>query len=386
MLVLGKVSVPSVTPKTRNTIAEKKPIVTIAKKPGKKSQKLRVADSPVTEEEATTTFPSLTISAGSSRAIRDVLRFDHLTKVQSMTLPLALAGNDVIAKSRTGSGKTLAFLLPTIELLATAAGSLGRGVHAIALSPTRELAAQIQAQCFALVKFHPAISSRAVLGGSAVKLDVQLLRQQPPSVLIATPGRLHDLLLNHGLEKTFSVLRVLILDEADQLLGLGFQKELDAILTALRPTRSHRQTFLFSATLPEDVRTLARSVTRKDRRKVVDAIGGGAGAVQTNAQVHQSLTVCSAHAHGAELLSLLRQLGSSATDPHRQHKLLVFFPTARMVRPDTTTSVHTDRSPRLLFTHARLLFTHVRQRQHTSCMSRMHARLLITGAALRHAH
>ena len=75
-------------------------------------------------------------------------------------------------------------------------------------------------ECDALLKHHrPALSSKAVLGGTAVKLDVQVLRKQPPSVLIATPGRLNDLLHNHGMEKAFAALRILILDEADQLLG-----------------------------------------------------------------------------------------------------------------------------------------------------------------------
>ena len=305
---------------------------TVANKPVKRTQMPCATESTAEAEEATT-FSSLAISAGSSRAIRDVLQFEVLTKVQSMTLPLALAGHDVVAKARTGSGKTLAFLLPTIEFLAANAGSLGRGVHAVTLSPTRELAAQIQLQCSSLTKFQPEVSSRAVLGGSVVKLDVQQLRKTPPSMLIATPGRLHDLLLNHGLEKLFRALRVLILDEADQLLGLGFRKEIDGILHALRPTSSERQTLLFSATLPEDVRSLARSVTRKERRKVVDAISAGPGVLQTNARVEQCVTVTTAHAHGAELLSLLRQLGSSATDRQRQHKVLVFFPTARMVTP-----------------------------------------------------
>ena len=162
-------------------------------------------------------FASLAISAASKRAIHDVLHFSECTEVQSKTLPLALKGHDVIAKARTGSGKTLAFLLPTIEILAAKADTLERGVHAVVLSPTRELAAQIQTQCTALIKHQHTLTSRVVLGGSVVKLDVQLLRKQPPSLLIATPGRLYDLLRNHGLEKVFRVVRVLILDEADQV-------------------------------------------------------------------------------------------------------------------------------------------------------------------------
>ena len=166
--------------------------------------KKKLAPSPSTSVGPVQAFSELSISVASKRAISEVLRFVECTEVQSQTLPLALAGHDVIAKARTGSGKTLAFLLPTVERLAARAGTLPRGVHAIVLSPTRELAAQIQVQCAALIKHHrPLLSSHAVLGGTAVKLDVQRLRKAPPSVLVATPGRLLDLMLGHGLEKTF---------------------------------------------------------------------------------------------------------------------------------------------------------------------------------------
>ena len=166
--------------------------------------KKKLAPSPFTSVGPVQAFSELSISVASKRAISEVLRFVECTEVQSQTLPLALAGHDVIAKARTGSGKTLAFLLPTVERLAARAGTLPRGVHAIVLSPTRELAAQIQVQCAALIKHHrPLLSSHAVLGGTAVKLDVQRLRKAPPSVLVATPGRLLDLMLGHGLEKTF---------------------------------------------------------------------------------------------------------------------------------------------------------------------------------------
>ena len=91
-----------------------------------------------------TTFASLPISALTKRAIAEVLCYDTLTKVQAETLPLALQGVDLIAKARTGTGKTVAFLLPTIERLLAAAARPGAGVQAVAISPTRELASQIQ--------------------------------------------------------------------------------------------------------------------------------------------------------------------------------------------------------------------------------------------------
>lgn len=179
-------------------------------KPPSASDRLtkKLAPPPSTSVGPVQAFSELSISLASKRAISEVLRFVECTEVQSQALPLALAGHDVIAKARTGSGKTLAFLLPTVERLAARAGTLPRGVHAIVLSPTRELAAQIELQCAALIKHHrPLLSSHAVLGGTAVKLDVQRLRKAPPSVLVATPGRLLDLMRGHGLEKSFLALQ-----------------------------------------------------------------------------------------------------------------------------------------------------------------------------------
>ena len=179
-------------------------------KPPSASDRLtkKLAPPPSTSVGPVQAFSELSISVASKRAISEVLRFVECTEVQSQALPVALAGHDVIAKARTGSGKTLAFLLPTVERLAARAGTLPRGVHAIVLSPTRELAAQIELQCAALIKHHrPLLSSHAVLGGTAVKLDVQRLRKAPPSVLVATPGRLLDLMRGHGLEKSFLALQ-----------------------------------------------------------------------------------------------------------------------------------------------------------------------------------
>ena len=197
-------AVASTRPRSGTAVASTRP------KPPSASDRLtkKLAPPPSTSVGPVQAFSELSISLASKRAISEVLRFVECTEVQSQALPLALAGHDLIAKARTGSGKTLAFLLPTVERLAARAGTLPRGVHAIVLSPTRELAAQIELQCAALIKHHrPLLSSHAVLGGTAVKLDVQRLRKAPPSVLVATPGRLLDLMRGHGLEKSFLALQ-----------------------------------------------------------------------------------------------------------------------------------------------------------------------------------
>ena len=274
------------------------------------------------------TFASLELSDETHRAVAEVLCYTTLTSVQSQTLPAALAGRDVIAKARTGTGKTIGFLLPTIERLVAAAkatmvGALPRGVHALVISPTRELASQIRAECEQLITFHkPRLSSLVVVGGTNVNADASKISARPPSVLVATPGRLNDLLANHGLVSLFAKLHVLIFDEADQLLEMGFRPDVTKILQALLPSAPTRQTLLFSATLPKDVLKVAEFATRG--ATLVDTVGEDEE--QTNAHVDQVVTVTSLAAHGPELLSLLRKL-SSAT-----HKIVVFFVTARLTQ------------------------------------------------------
>ena len=152
-----------------------------------------------------TTFASLAISPLTKRAIAEIMCYQTLTAVQAETLPLALKGVDLIAKARTGTGKTVAFLLPTIERLL--ASGRGNGVQAVAISPTRELASQIHAEAEQLLSFHPQLSSRAVVGGTKVEKDVSALAHRPPSILIATPGRLNDLLDGQGMLHAFSGLQ-----------------------------------------------------------------------------------------------------------------------------------------------------------------------------------
>lgn len=167
-------------------------------------------------------FASLPLSAPTRRAVAEVLGYDTMTLVQEQTLPVALRGSDVIAKAKTGTGKTIAFMLPTVERLAAHAAKGGgggrRGVLALAISPTRELAQQIQQECEQLITFHkPALSSFVVVGGTNVHADVKRLTSWPPSLLVATPGRLNDLLANYGLDSLCAGLQVLIFDEADQV-------------------------------------------------------------------------------------------------------------------------------------------------------------------------
>ena len=175
-------------------------------------------------------------------------------RIQALVLPDALAGLDVLAKSPTGSGKTLAFALPIVERT-TAADARP---SALILVPTRELAAQVSAELESLV---PAkgLKVAAVYGG--VPLNAQAKRAKSAHILVATPGRLQDLAERRLVD--LSHVRVLVLDEADRMLDMGFQPQVDRIV---RKLPRNRQTMFFSATLDGPVGELARDYTNSPSR------------------------------------------------------------------------------------------------------------------------
>jgi ATP-dependent RNA helicase RhlE len=183
------------------------------------------------------------VDALAARSIHEPFR------IQALVLPDALAGLDVLAKSPTGSGKTLAFALPIVER--TTAGDARPS--ALILVPTRELAAQVSAELESLV---PAkgLKVAAVYGG--VPLNAQAKRAKSAHILVATPGRLQDLSERRLVD--LSHVRVLVLDEADRMLDMGFQPQVDRIV---RKLPRNRQTMFFSATLDGPVGELARDYT-----------------------------------------------------------------------------------------------------------------------------
>ena len=163
----------------------------------------------------------------------------------------------------------MGFLLPTIERVVAAIGAGRRGIHALVISPTRELASQIEEECQQLMTFHkPQLSARVVFGGTNVKADVRDLKgANTPSLVVATPGRLNDLLYNYGVDALCANLSTLVFDEADQLLEMGFRPDVTKILAKLQPSAATRQTLLFSATMPQDVMAIAKFATRPTVRR-----------------------------------------------------------------------------------------------------------------------
>ena len=174
------------------------------------------------------------------------------TPIQEAAIPAILRGADVVGSAQTGSGKTAAFALPLLQQLQAGATHTPRRVRALILVPTRELAAQVGEVVRSLAQHLPQpVKVAVVFGGVSINPQMMGLRGGA-DVVVATPGRLLDLVDHNALQ--LASVNLLVLDEADRLLDLGFAEELQRTL-ALLPAR--RQNLFFSATFPADVQTLA---------------------------------------------------------------------------------------------------------------------------------
>jgi len=189
--------------------------------------------------------------------------FTEPTPVQALAIEPALAGRDMVATAQTGTGKTLAFVLPIIDLIGKQPSH--SGVRAVILSPTRELAIQI-AETFALMATGTSVHAAVAVGGLSERPQLQSLRNGA-QVLIATPGRLCDFLGRRLVN--LGHVRMLVLDEADRMLDMGFLPSIDRIIGAMP---SDRQTLCFSATLDSSVKRLVESHVRDAVRIAVGSI------------------------------------------------------------------------------------------------------------------
>ncbi len=207
---------------------------------------------------ALTTFHTLGLS---EPLLRDLAKagFIEPTSIQAQAIPYALAGRDVLGCAQTGTGKTAAFVIPMIERLAAMPNGHPRG---LILVPTRELAIQIQE---VIDKFGRSkhVFATAIVGGADMQAQIRGLRQHP-NILVATPGRLLDHMWNGTVN--LAPMKILVLDEADRMLDMGFAPQINQILEALP---EERQTLLFSATLPADLNKLARASVKNPARVMV---------------------------------------------------------------------------------------------------------------------
>jgi ATP-dependent RNA helicase RhlE len=193
--------------------------------------------------------------------------FTSPTPIQKQAIPLALAGRDVIGCASTGTGKTAAFLLPTLQRLFP--GERGK-IRALVLSPTRELAMQIDEQALAL-GYHVKLTAVSVVGGVAFPPQEHALRAGA-EIVVATPGRLLDHMRFGYVD--FANVEVLVLDEADRMLDMGFLPDIKRILEKL-PKK--RQTLFFSATMPPPIRKLADDILVDPAVVTVDPQKSAAG-------------------------------------------------------------------------------------------------------------
>ncbi|GLT67826.1 hypothetical protein SLA2020_401050 [Shorea laevis] len=246
----------------------------------------------------------------------------QMTRVQEATLSVSLEGKDALVKAKTGTGKSAAFLLPAIEtvLKATSSNTIPRvpPIYVLILCPTRELASQLAAEANALLKYHDGVGVQTLVGGTRFKVDQKRLESDPCQIIVATPGRLLDHIENRtGLSVRLMGLKMLILDEADHLLDLGFRKDVEKIVDCLP---RQRQSLLFSATIPKEVRRISQLVLKREHA-YIDTVG--LGCIETPDKVKQSCIVAPHELHFQMVHHLLKEHISQAPD----YKVIVFCPT-----------------------------------------------------------
>jgi ATP-dependent RNA helicase RhlE len=227
-------------------------------------------------DPAPISFDVLNLDARLLNGIKD-LGWTETRSVQSGVIPLALASQDVIACAETGTGKTAAFLVPIIQRFLREGPIRSAATRALILAPTRELAVQIEDQVAGLT-YHTKISSIAVFGGVPMDIQERALKAGV-DIIVATPGRLMDHMRHDSVG--FGELEVLVLDEADRMLDMGFWPDVQRILSALPKVR---QTLLFSATMPSEVLKLTQEFLRDPKYVQVGRRGGPAQTITHSVQ------------------------------------------------------------------------------------------------------
>ena len=195
-------------------------------------------------------FSSLGLSDPLLKAISDK-GYQEPSPIQMKAIPAILSGQDVMAMAQTGTGKTAGFTLPLLQRLSLGKKVQNNQVRALIITPTRELAAQVAENVQQYSKYLP-LKSAVVFGGVKINPQMQKLRSGV-DVLIATPGRLIDLYQQNAIQ--FKQLEILVLDEADRMLDMGFIHDIRRIIALLPPKR---QNLMFSATFSGDINTLAK--------------------------------------------------------------------------------------------------------------------------------
>jgi ATP-dependent RNA helicase DDX10/DBP4 len=257
-------------------------------------------------------FKDLTLSSETQRGLKDS-GFTTPTDIQIQTLDLALKGKDVLGAAKTGSGKTLAFLIPVLERLHAVTWNPLDGLGALIITPTRELAYQIFEVMRKVGRYH-SFSGGLVIGGKDLKHERN--RLDTCNIIVCTPGRI----LQHMDENPnfhWDQLQILVLDEADKILDMGFAKTMNAIIENLP---ANRQTLLFSATQTKRVQDLARLSLKKPKFVSAHELS----ATVTPDTLQQSYLICPLHQKLDMLWSFLKN--------HRSQKIMVFMASCKQVK------------------------------------------------------
>ncbi|KAJ3896680.1 P-loop containing nucleoside triphosphate hydrolase protein [Lentinula edodes] len=259
-------------------------------------------------------FADLPISENSKRGLKKAF-FVDMTDIQAQSIPVSLKGKDVLGAARTGSGKTLAFLIPVLEILYRQRWGPTDGLGALIISPTRELAVQIFEVLRSIGGYH-SFSAGLVIGGKSLKDERERLSRM--NILVATPGRL----LQH-MDQTVGFesdnLKLLVLDEADRILDMGFSRTVSALLSHLPKSR---QTLLFSATQTRSVKDLAR-LSLQDPISIGVNVGDGLSS-SIPKSLEQHYLVCTLDQKLSILWSFIKS--------HLQSKIIVFASSCKQVR------------------------------------------------------
>jgi len=235
--------------------------------------------------------------------------FTTPTEIQRQAIPVALTGQDLMASAQTGTGKTAAFVLPALQILLKPPAVLGRGPRVLVLTPTRELATQVTNSIKTLGRF-TGLRAGSIVGGESYIPQERLLRS-PLDLLVATPGRLIDHMARDRVD--FSRLEILILDEADRMLDMGFLEDVERIAAA---APHGRQTLLFSATLEGAVNDIARRLLKNPARIQLAA----------NKARHDSITQ---HVHQADDFRHKQQLLNHLLGAEDMTQAIIFTATKR---------------------------------------------------------
>ncbi|NLV69589.1 MAG: DEAD/DEAH box helicase, partial [Clostridiales bacterium] len=197
-------------------------------------------------------FSNPTLSTEVQKAVTE-MGFEEATPIQARAIPYILAGRDIIGQAMTGTGKTCAYGIPAVDMIDESLP----GIQVLILCPTRELAVQVAEELQAVSRFKKNVRILPIYGGQSIDHQIMALKRKP-QIIVGTPGRVMDHMRRHTLKLVN--LKMLILDEADEMLNMGFREDIDVILPDLP---EERQTLLFSATMSPEIKEITKLYLRE---------------------------------------------------------------------------------------------------------------------------